>query len=52
MVAKEVSQLVLGILPVVYSVLFGHERDLVKVADFLQGIADQLRIQAEPQPLP
>lgn len=53
MVAKEVSQLVLGLLPVIYSVLFGHERDLTKVADLLQGAADQLRVEAsQPQPLP
>lgn len=53
MVSKEVSELVLGILPVVMSVAFGHERDLVKIADLLQGVADQLRVEAlEPQPLP
>ncbi|WP_156341356.1 hypothetical protein [Pseudanabaena sp. 'Roaring Creek'] len=52
MVAKQVSQIVLGIFPVAYSVLFGHENDLNKVADLFQGIADQLRaVASEPQPL-
>ena len=53
MAGKQVGQLVLGLIPVIMSVAFGHETDLNKAADLLQGVADQLRIESsEPQPLP
>jgi hypothetical protein len=52
MVSKQISQLVLGLLPVIYSVAFGHERDLDKVAELLEGVAANLRVESnEPQPL-
>jgi hypothetical protein len=43
MTLKDVATLVLGLLPVIYSAAFGHETDLVKVAETLEATAADLR---------
>jgi hypothetical protein len=53
MTGRQVSQLLLGLIPVILSVSFGQDRDLNKIADILQSTADQLRpLTPQPQPLP
>jgi|GEM_PF-2158531 len=52
MTSKQISSLLLGLLPTIYQVAFGHETDLNMAADALQGVADSLRAAtSEPQPM-
>ena len=43
MTSKQISSLLLSLLPTIYQTAFGHDTDLNKAADALQGVADSLR---------